>query len=234
MNRNFGLIIIYLIAIEFVFSFLHATAQSDQNLNESFLKAIYAKDFSLMEKLLKEGADLNVPDEEGLTPLAKAAYVGDLKTIEYLLSKGSKIDGAQIFPNSPIYFAIYKGHISVVKKFLDLGIDPNYAWPNRDGGTLLITAVQYEHLEIAKLLVQRGADVNFCGNGDFSPLYRSIIYDRFSIFKFLLSKGVCLNEKDVKALSDVEWEKVKRDKKYIELLKKKGCPIRPSMKVESH
>lgn len=208
-------------------------AQSVPTLNDAFLKAIYAKDIPLMEKLFQDGADINVSLREGTTtPIAEAAYLGDLKVVEYLISKGARVSGNQTFPNSPIYFAIFKGHLAVVSRFLDLGVEPNYSWTDRNGGTLLIAAAQFGQLEVVKLLVKRGADINFCGNGDFSPMYRSIIYDRFSIFEFLLNKGACLNEQDRVALSEVEWEKVKSDEKYIELLKKKGCSISPPVKRE--
>jgi ankyrin repeat protein len=73
-----------------------------------------------------------------------------------------------------------------------------------------------------ELLVQRGADVNFRGSGNYGALYRAIFSDYFDIFKFLLSKGACLNERDMSALSG--WEKNKKNGKYIELLKEnKGC-----------
>jgi len=192
MRRKLNLIyILSFISIGFAVISFSGIAQSDQSLNESFLKAIYAKDFSLMEKLLKEGLDINASLRDGTsTPLAEAAYLGDLAVIDYLLSKGAKVEGNQTLPNSPMFFAILEGHLAVVSRFLDLGVDPNYAWPNRDGGTLLIAAVQFGQLDVVKLLVQRGAKVNFCGNGNFSPLFRSIIYDRFSIFKGCFSCAI--------------------------------------------
>lgn len=210
----------YLITFGLLFIFFNGIAIPAEDLNTSFLRAIHTKDFTLMTKLLKEGANINAPLREHLTPIAEAAALGDIEIIEFLLSKGAKPEGIQSEPNTPIYMAIGGNHVSVVKKFLDLGVDANYAWPNRDGGTLLIAAVQFGHIETVKLIVQRGADVNYCGNGDYSPLYRSIIYGHFDIFKFLLDKGACLNEQDKAALSEVEWEKVEKDKKYIQLLDK--------------
>ncbi len=105
---------------------------------------------------------------------------------------------------------------------MDLGIPPNYTWPAGEGtgGTLLTAAVDSGHLEIVELLVQRGADVNFRGSGNYGALYRSIFSDYFEVFKFLLSKGACLNEQDKAALSEMEWEKDEKDKKYIQLLRK--------------
>lgn len=221
MTRRYGFLISVL-SLGLIFMPLCVTAQSDRNLNESFLKAIYARDFSLMDKLIAEGVDINAPIRNDLTPLAEAAFAGDLEVVDYLLRKGAKVEGTKNLPNSPIYFAIFKGNIAIVRRFLDLGIPPNYTWPAREGsgGTLLTAAVDSGHLEIVELLVQRGADVNFLGSGNYGPLYRSIFSDYFEIFKFLLSKGACLNERDKKTLSEVEWKKNEKNKKYIQLLDK--------------
>lgn len=215
----------YFVLITFALLFIvsNQIAQTDENLNKSFLKAIYAKDFLSMENLLKKGVDINAPIRSGLTPLTEAAYFGDLEVVDFLLQKGAKVEGTTTLPNSPIYFAIIQGNIAIVKRFLDLGISSNYTWPER-GGTLLTAAVDAGHLDIVELLVQRGADVNFRGSGNYGTLYRAIFSDYFEVFKFLLSKGACLNERDKAALSDMEWEKDENNKKYIQLLKKhKGC-----------
>ena len=182
------------------------------------------KTFRLMDKLLSQGVDINAPIRNDLTPLAEAAYAGDLEVVDYLLRKGAKVEGTKKLPNSPIYFAISKGNTAVVRRFLDLGILPNYTWPAGEGtgGTLLTAAVDSGHLDTVELLVQRGADVNFRGSGNYGALYRAIFSDYFDVFKFLLSKGACLSERDKAALSG--REKNKKNEKYTELLKdKKDC-----------
>ncbi len=199
-------------------------AIADENPGMAFLKALYAKDFQRMEYLLKKGVDINAPIKNGLTPLAEAAYQGDIGVVEFLLGKGAKLEGTHALPNSPMYFAIFKGHAAVVQRFLDLGIPPNYTWPagNGTGGTLLTVAVDSGHPEIVTLLVQRGADVNFRGSGNYGPLYRSMYSDYFDIFRFLINTGACLNELDKAALS--EWKKNEQHEKYLRLLKEnKGC-----------
>jgi len=223
MKRKRALLLsIFAIALGFIL--INSIPQSGENDNASFLKAIYARDFSTMDKLLAAGIDINTPIRNDLTPLAEAAYAGDLEVVNYLLRKGATVEGTKKLPNSPIYFAIFKGNTAVVSRFLDLGISPNYTWPAGEGtgGTLLTAAVDSGHLETVELLVQRGADVNFRGSGNFGVLYRSIFSDHFNIFKFLLSKGACLDGHDKAALSG--WEKNTKNEKYFELLTvNKGC-----------
>lgn len=229
MLKRYGSILIIFIMVLGCISILFSKhAQSEESHNATFLKAIYAKDFPMMDKLIAGGVDINAPIRNDLTPLAEAAYAGDLEVVDYLVRKGAKVEGSKKLPNSPIYFAIFKGNTTVVSRFLDLGISPNYTWPAGEGtgGTLLTVAVDSGHLKTVELLVQRGADVNFRGSGNFGPLYRSIFSDHFDIFKFLLSKGACLDKHDKAALSG--WEKNTQSDKYRELLKKnKGCIDKP-------
>jgi ankyrin repeat protein len=224
IRKNIYIFFVSLVAFGYVFILFSKTAQSEESPSASLLKAIYARDFSTMDKLLAEGVDINVPIRNDLTPLAEAAFAGDLEVVDYLLRKGANVEGTKKLPNSPIYFAIFNGNTAVVRRFLDLGIPSNYTWPAGEGtgGTLLTAAVDSGHLEIVELLVQRGADVNFLGSANYSPLYRSMFYNYFDVFNFLLNKGAFFAERDKVGLS--EWDKSKLNERYLELLKKKkGC-----------
>ena len=192
---------------------------SDNSLNESFIKAVDQKQYQLMDELLSKGADINSSFLDGkYTALSSAASTGDLKLVKYLIKKGADIKGNELFPNSPIFLAISGNHIDIVSLLFDEGVDPNYAWPGKDEGTLLISAIQLGYLGIVKLIVERGADINFTGNGDYSPLYRSIINDHFKIFEFLLIHGAKLNKSDKEALNTLKWKSIKGSSKYLEKL----------------
>lgn len=201
-------------------------AHADHGVNELFFKALYNKNYPDMEELIKNGADVNAPDKMGmLTPLAVAAGNGDLELVNFLLRKGASLNEDQEVPYLPLYLAIASNHSDIVLLFMNLGVSPNYAWPNENGGTLLITAVQFGHINTVELLTMLGADVNFCGNSKYSPLYRAIIYDHYMVFKFLLSKGAILNKNDMIALAELNWWGKKDNKQFEDLLAQKG--IRP-------
>jgi ankyrin repeat protein len=224
MERKHIYLSIALMVVGIIIISLNAYGGTQEDLNEALLKAVNAKNISRVEVLLSKGADINTiyKEDPTYTPLGIACRIGDIKMVDFLISKGANPHGHDLPPNAPMYHAIHKNHPVIVSKLLDLGISSNYAWPNRDGGTLLTNAISWGHMEVVKLLVTRGADVNFCGNGPYSPLYRSIIHDRFSIFKFLSDHGAFLNEQDRNTLAEIKWGKSKQDKKYVQILKGEG------------
>jgi ankyrin repeat protein len=194
-------------------------------LNKRFLLAVGERDFASMEYLLKQGADINTTFKDSTsTALTAAASSGDIELAKFLLEKGANPAGSANFPNSPIYFAIAENQTAIVEALLDAGVDQNYAWSGESGGTLLISAVQFGHFAVVKLLIDRGANINSVGNGKYSPLYRSIIYDRFAIFCLLLEHCARLNADDIKALDKLEWEKDEHDKEYVKMIRNaKDC-----------
>jgi len=56
----------------------------------------YAADYGqleVIEYLVSKGADINLPDKHGITPLLASIFEGHAKCVKYLLSKGAKKDG---------------------------------------------------------------------------------------------------------------------------------------------
>lgn len=57
---------------------------------------------------------------------------------------------------TPLFVAISKGDIATVKKFVEYGVSVN---ESKDGVTPLMFAVRYNNPEIAKFLIEKGADI---------------------------------------------------------------------------
>ena len=93
------------------------------------------------------------------TWLMEAAYNGSVEFCKFLLESGCDINarGSNVFRESTaLIVAINRGHIEVVRYLLGQGADPNI-------GRALFGAIgnkQGNGLEICKLLVKHGVDVN--------------------------------------------------------------------------
>ena len=208
--------------IVFILCCNHVNAENSKlNLND-FIKAAINTNFLEMEKLLNKGADINYVDKvTKLSALSYASYSNNIKVVDFLVKNGANIEGDSKYPNNPIYFATLNNNVDIVELLINNGVDPNYAWEDR-GGTLLTQAVQMGKLEVVKVLLRYGANVNYCGNGKHSPLFRSIIYGRNDMMEYLLNKGAMLNKNDKFILDELKWFNNEGNEKIYNILKLKS------------
>ena len=130
--------------------------------------------------LLEHGADVNAKNQGGETPLHYAAENFNDKALKLLLSYGADINvQAQRNGNTPLHYAIprwcrinedfdFDHALEVVRLLLDH--HPNLELKNAEGNTPLFVAVSESSLEIAKALLDHGADVNTVGKSGMSLL----------------------------------------------------------------
>lgn len=58
-----------------------------------------------------------------------------------------------------MFLAVQTGDIKLVKYYLKIGIDPNYQHPEFMAAPL-VESIRFNHLDIAKLLLENGANPN--------------------------------------------------------------------------
>jgi ankyrin repeat protein len=108
--------------------------------------------------LLKEGADVNTPEIDGMTALHWAAYQDDLETAELLVRAGAKVKAANRYGVTPLSLACTNGNGAMVALLLKAGADPNTALPGSE--TALMTAARTGRIEAVRTLLAAGADVH--------------------------------------------------------------------------
>lgn len=122
----------------------------------------------LLEKLLKKGADLNVPNnsERFSTALSAAAGEGRLETVKWLLGKGADIN-LLAHGKTALEDAVGEDQVQIVRYLLGEGADPNINSGEDDEDALFYAATRYtshyrykENLAIIKLLLANGANRN--------------------------------------------------------------------------
>ncbi|XP_008056151.1 ankyrin repeat and SAM domain-containing protein 4B [Carlito syrichta] len=74
-------------------------------------------------ELLKEATkrDLNLSDEDGMTPTLLAAYHGNLEALEIICSRGGDPDRCDIWGNTPLHYAASNGHAHCVTFLINFG-----------------------------------------------------------------------------------------------------------------
>jgi hypothetical protein len=79
----------------------------------------FISNIEIVKLLLDKGADVNLTDKYGNTPLHLAASDGHIEIVKLLLEKGSDVNSKRRNDGTtPLYWAALNGHIEIVKLLL--------------------------------------------------------------------------------------------------------------------
>ena len=87
--------------------------------------AITRTDETWTRFLLSRGADPNLAERDGDTPLIAAARVGYLDAAELLLRRGAKVDATNKMNETALIVAVQQRELPIVRLLLAKGADPN-------------------------------------------------------------------------------------------------------------
>lgn len=87
--------------------------------------------------------------------------------------------------------AAIEAPLETTGRLLDAGLDPN--WVSRFDRTALDEALERKRMDVAQLLVDRGADVNLCTDKYSPPIFRAIALQNNKAVEFLLRRGADVN-----------------------------------------
>lgn len=151
--------------------------------NRDLTKAIQEAKLPMVEKALKNGADVNYRIQRGrhqdMTPVMLAVIYNRDKILKRLIAAGGKVNDtiktgkAKGF--TPLMIALSAGKSYQCQKILiDAGADVNARLAEGElrGSTVLMFAVLYNHYRATKLLIASGAKINYIH--EFSARYQSI------------------------------------------------------------
>jgi len=108
--------------------------------------------------LLKQRADVNAPQADGMTALHWAVYHDDGELAKQLLTAGASARAATRYGVTPLSLACTNGNDAMVQLLLKAGADANLPLPG--GETPLMTAARTGALGAVKALLAQGAAVD--------------------------------------------------------------------------
>jgi ankyrin repeat protein len=155
-------------------------------------QAIYYDDFEMAEFLIDHGADVNIPNNIGLSPLSLAVVKNNYALTEILLKNKADVNYLDKKEHSVLYYA-EKLNNSKIIKLLKRSIR-EYAGSDFKENRLL-GAIDADDLEYIRLLVDQGADVNQKINS-YTPLMIACEQGNLEIVEYLLSKKADINAID--------------------------------------
>jgi ankyrin repeat protein len=120
--------------------------------------AVKRQDAAAVRSLLRQRAEIDTPDVEGMTPLHWAAHHGALETVRALLAAGAKANVANRYGVTPLHEAATLANAPMVNALLKAGADSNASYG--DGETPLMIAARTGNPAVVKALLESGATVN--------------------------------------------------------------------------
>ncbi|KAK2039320.1 ankyrin, partial [Colletotrichum somersetense] len=145
---------------------------------------------------INEALDVNQRRKLGYTPVYLAAAFRRLSTGELLVKHGANINTVGGKFGSPLHAASYSGYSKVVESLLQLSADVNCGMELESSGlfgTPLRTASLLNFHSIVRLLLDKGAKVDFCGPyGD--ALQAAATNGHISAVRLLLQEGANVNQ----------------------------------------
>jgi ankyrin repeat protein len=126
---------------------------------DAVVEAAMSGNRDAVRTLLKDGADVNTAQADGMTALHWAAQKGDVELAKVLLYASANVRATtRIGGYTPLLIASRNGDAAMLDALLASGADANNATIN--GTTALMLASAAGKVDAVKLLLARGADVN--------------------------------------------------------------------------
>lgn len=187
--------------------------------------AIYQKNIKIIKLLLEGGADINKKNLSNNTALMFAAKENQLEICKLLIEKGANIYNQNIYDETPLIYAVKSGNLDIVNLLL-LNLKNNKnnnikyinTINNNFGRSALMIAAEENKLEIAKLLIEKGANVNLQNEDSETALMIAIQKKNKDIIKLLIEEGANVNLEKLKLNNTI-------NKNIINLLPRKKTII---------
>ncbi|CAF1255635.1 unnamed protein product [Adineta ricciae] len=117
--------------------------------------------------LIHRGAQVNVKNRYGVSPLLLCAESGNQELVRALVEAGADVNVTPqgelaeenlLAGQTPLFGAAKKGHVEICEYLIQNGANVNAV--TMTGATALYTATEEAHLDVIELLIRHGADVN--------------------------------------------------------------------------
>lgn len=141
-----------------------------------------ANSLAAINILLSRRADRNAKDKSGFSPLQAAVQRGQHDIVTRLLRVGAKVDGALAFAKT-----LKMSELLLANKAKVNGVNIS--------NIPLHSAVYKGRIEIAKLLIKHGADINRVDVNGETPLHRAAYRQHINIVRLLIKHGANINLK---------------------------------------
>ncbi|KAM4629266.1 CARD- and ANK-domain containing inflammasome adapter protein [Polymixia lowei] len=144
-------------------------ALSVEALGSALFSAVRQNQDRVLTALVDSGADVNMNDKLGYTPLLLSAELGHTEAFRALAAKQARLDATLPNLSSALHLAVHSGSVPIVQALLEKGLDPNTTGPKAH--TTLHLAARRNTSGLVGLLLKAGAQANAETQDGLTPLH---------------------------------------------------------------
>lgn len=167
-----------------------AKEAKEVNSFEMFVQALKSDNtLAEIDKLIKNGADVNAKNDTDITPLMlAAAFVQNPDVIKILIKAGADVNAKDNNGLTPLMRAVKEENLDALKILIEAKANVNAK--DNEGFTPLLWATRKNtKTDVIKLLIKSGADVNAKNNEGYTPLQWAVVERKSDVFKDILLKS---------------------------------------------
>ena len=184
------------------------------------MRAVIGRRTEVARFLIARGADIDAVSDKGLTAVGYAINLKNMEMLRLLTRSGADVstrihqikksdmqtpNPANVDSKSArgeLEKAIGRNDVQAVTDLLRRGADVNETEP-KWGRDMLILATDRGYVEIVRLLIDAGADVNKVWGSGMTPLMRAVIAGRTEVARVLIEHGAHINAVNDEGLTAV-------------------------------
>jgi ankyrin repeat protein len=187
-----------------------------------------AQDYvAVFDLLLETGADVNVADARGVTPLHQAAEIADVAWSKHLVEHGANVASTNSRRQTPLHVAAGKGHTDVVEVLLENGADVN-AVGSRNSTPLLMAAM-VNHSPTAIVLLEHDADPNSQDSEGHCALHLVALLGNTNVIQALTKAGARVNKRNASGATPLHYAAISGCEAAVRRLITAGADVNAKM-----
>jgi ankyrin repeat protein len=172
---------------------LEYNRKSDRSLSYAAAQGYY----EIVEYLLEKGMDVNKKYNRR-TPLHWATQEGNINTVRLLIEHHANVNECDDYTmDSPLYQAASDGQLEIVELLLTNGAEVDRG----SECTPFMIACSWEHFNVAKRLLDAGANIDYRDSDGRTSLFLAKIRDKQNIIDFLIDNGASMDVIDNAGIS---------------------------------
>ena len=166
---------------------------------ETLKSAICEDDIAFLQSNIDSyNINARFEDEDNDTLLLFAIGISQNKSYKFFLQNGADVYATNAQNENILHAIVYSGDINRLNFIIKQGYKLNIDEKTMDGATPLLISIALRESNMAKVLINNGADVNIPDNEGLTPLHIACQEGDIELAKVLIEKGANIRSKTAK------------------------------------